>query len=498
MSPDQPRLRKVQAQADLSSPDIKALSKEVSYDELSQHNTKESCWVVIYDKVWDVTDFLNTHPGGAQIILKHAGSDLTLLYDGAHDKTLVERTLPPDCLIGKCDQEMAVKIANRPPSELDLNLDIRLPYPPLNAILNVQDFEQAANSYLSPEALAYYSSGAEDEVSLREAQSIFSRITFRPRVLRDVSRIDTTRKMLGRPSSLPIYISPTGQSRYAHMKGDVCITRACGSEGILWCMPTTANHEEVFAWRVDPQQPLALQLYTGQDYDKTRALLRKAEALGVCAIFLTVDSPVIGRRERDDRAKVAKWGEDAMLSQGIAKAGSTHLLNPRLTWADLAWIREATSLPLVLKGIQTVEDAVEAYNHGVDGIVLSNHGGRSLDTAQSPLMVLLEIRRHAAHLVTDPEIRKKFEIFIDGGFRRGTDVIKALALGASAVGIGRPALYALTCSYGQQGVTRLINMLRNEIETSMALLGATNLDELVPQMVNVERLEGEVQPKSKM
>lgn len=240
-----------------------------------------------------------------------------------------------------------------------------------------------------------------------------------------MSRIYTTREILGRPSSLPIYISPTGQSRHAHLTGGVCFTRACGTEGILWCMPTTANHEDVFHSRVDPQQPLSLQLHTGLDYDKTRALLRKAEALGVCAIFLTVDSPVIGRWERDDPVEVANE-EDVMQSQGIAKAGSTHLLNPCLTWADLAWIRETTSLPLVLKGIQTVEDAVEAYNHGVDGIVLSNHCGRSLDTAQSPLMVLLEIRKHAAHLVTDPEIRKRFEIFIDGGFRRGTDGLGAL------------------------------------------------------------------------
>ncbi|KAL8383250.1 hypothetical protein RB595_006820 [Gaeumannomyces hyphopodioides] len=481
----------------LDGPEVKALTREVSWDELRQHSTRESCWVVIHGRVWDVTGFLNAHPGGAQVILKCAGSDMTRPYADIHDEELVGKTLPPAALIGKCDEALAEKIGTWDFVERDPGLGLEKPYPRLNAILNLDDFEKAAKAYLSPEAWAYYSSGAEDEKSLGEARDIFSRITLRPRVLRDVSRIDTSREILGRLSPLPIYISPTGQSRYAHADGDLCISRACGSEGILWCMPTTANHDRVCRGRIHPQQPLALQLYTGKDYEKTRALLHKVRALGVGAIFLTVDSPVIGRRERDDRVKVAN-GEDVLVAQGTAKAGSLHLLNPHLTWDDLKWIRETTGLPLILKGVQTVEDAVEAYNRGLDGIVLSNHGGRSLDTAQSPMMVLLEIRKHAAHLVTDAAVRRKFQIMVDGGFRRGTDIIKALALGASAVGIGRPTLYALTCSYGEQGVARLINLLRNEIETNMALLGASRLDELVPAMVNVERLEHEVQPRSKL
>ncbi|KAL8298929.1 hypothetical protein RB597_007518 [Gaeumannomyces tritici] len=472
--------------------EMKASTREVSWDELRQHSTKESCWVVIHGKVWDVTGFINAHPGGAQVILKHAATDMTRPYADVHDEELVEKTLPSTAFIGKCDEALAEKISTWDFVERDPGSG-----PRLNAILNLDDFEKAAKAYLSPEAWAYYSSGAEDERSLGEARDIFSRVTLRPRVLRDVSRIDTSREILGRFSPLPIYISPTGQSRYAHPDGELCISRACGGEGILWCMPTTANHDRICRGRVHPQQPLALQLYTGRDYEKTRALLLQAKALGVSAIFLTVDSPVIGRRERDDRVKVAN-GEDVLVAQGTAKAGSLHLLNPSLTWEDLGWIRETTGLPLVLKGVQTVEDAVEAYNRGLDGIVLSNHGGRSLDTAQSPMMVLLEICKHAPHLVADVAVRRRFQVMVDGGFRRGTDIIKALALGASAVGIGRPALYALTCSYGEEGVARMINMLRNEIETSMALLGASRLDELVPAMVNIERLEHEVQPRSRL
>lgn len=154
-------------------------------------------------------------------------------------------------------------------------------------------------------------------------------------------------------------------------------------------------------------------------------------------------------------------------------------------------------MPLVLKGVQTVEDAVLAYDHGVQGIVLSNHGGRSLDTAQAPIITLLEIRKHAPHLLAS-EIRDKFQVFVDGGFRRGTDVLKALALGASAVGIGRPFLYSMTANYGEAGVTRLLQMFRDEIETSMALVGATTVEELVPEMINSERAESEMSRRIKL
>jgi L-lactate dehydrogenase (cytochrome) len=173
------------------------------------------------------------------------------------------------------------------------------------------------------------------------------------------------------------------------------------------------------------------------------------------------------------------------------------LLNPLLTWDDLKWLRQTTKLPVVLKGIQTVEDAVLAQAHGASGIVLSNHGGRSLDTAQSPILTLLEIRRYAPHLLEKP-IRDKFQVFLDGGFRRGTDVIKAIALGASAVGVGRPVLYSLCADYGEEGLKRLIQILRTEVTTNMALAGAKSVEELVPELVNTERAEREVSRRVKL
>lgn len=259
-------------------------------------------------------------------------------------------------------------------------------------------------------------------------------------------------------------------------------------------MPTTAAHEAVFNARTSSDQPLFFQLYANRDRQKTQVLLRKMEKLGAAAIFLTVDSPVLGRRERDDRVKVA---DGELLSTGVAKASSAGLLNPLLTWEDVDWIRRDTNIPIVIKGIQTVEDAILAHKHGVHGIVLSNHGGRSLDTAQSPILTLLEIRKHAPHLLSN-ETRGKFQVFIDGGIRRGTDVLKALALGASAVGVGRPFLYALTAGYGERGVRRLVEMLRTEIETNMALMGAVCIDELVSEMINSERAERDMSRRVKL
>ncbi|KAI3322346.1 glycolate oxidase [Xylariaceae sp. AK1471] len=461
--------------------------------EVAKHNTKQDCWVVINGRIWNVSEFLEDHPGGASVIFKYAGQDATEAYDEVHDTELVTSTLASTKCLGnvrpnslpKPRQEVAV-----PTTEVAA----KTAYPPLWSIVNVDDFEKVAQSYLTPTGWAYYAAGAEDEVSLTDTRRLFRMITFRPRVLRRVEPVSAAVKILGHPSSLPIYISPTGLGRYAYRNAESVLACAAGKEGVIYCMPTTAAHESVFAARSKPDQPLFFQLYTTRERTKAQAMIRKLEGLGAGALFLTVDSPVLGRREKDERVKVAD-GQQA--SSGVAKAGSLGLLNPMLSWDDLKWIRETTSIPLVLKGIQTVEDAVLAYDHGVQGIVLSNHGGRSLDTAQAPILALLEIRKHAPHLLT-PAARDKFQIFLDGGFRRGTDVLKALALGASAVGIGRPFLYSMTANYGEAGVARLLQMLRLEIETSMALAGATTVEELVPEMINSERAESEVSRRVKL
>jgi len=170
-------------------------------------------------------------------------------------------------------------------------------------------------------------------------------------------------------------------------------------------------------------------------------------------------------------------------SIGIAKA-NTGFINADLDWEMIDWLRKSTKLPIVIKGIQSVEDAVSAFHHKVDGIVLSNHGGRSQDTAQPPLLTLLEIDKYAPHI-----LGKHMQVFVDGGIRRGTDIIKALALGATAVGIGRPVLYSMSGGYGEHGIRRMIQILRNELQTNMAFIGVSNVREIERSMVNTRKLE---------
>ncbi|KAH7313773.1 cytochrome b2 [Stachybotrys elegans] len=466
--------------------------------EVARHCSKESCWVVIHGKVWDVTDFMAEHPGGAGVILRCAGRDATEAYDQVHAASLVDETLPPSCCKGELDPETTSCLVTRSAAPSTGSSSQPAQFPPLTSIVSVDDFEKVAQSYLTPAGWAYYCSGADDEYSIADARRLFRKIALRPRILRRVEPVSTAINLLGCPSSLPIYFSPTGQGKYAYREADAesVIAAAAGREGLVYCMPTSAVHDVVFGAKSMPEQRLFFQLYTGRDREKTKALLRKVEALGATAIFLTVDSPVLGKRERDDRIRAAE-GDDTILTGGFAKKSSMGLLNPLLSWEDLTWIREATSLPLVIKGVQTVEDAVLAHAHGADGIVLSNHGGRSQDTAQAPILTLLEIRRHAPSLLTSP-IKERFQVLLDGGVRRGTDVVKALALGATAVGIGRPVLYSMCAGYGERGLRRLASIFRAEIETNMALAGARNVGELVPEMVNSERAEKEVSRRIKL
>ncbi|KAF9875135.1 hypothetical protein CkaCkLH20_07401 [Colletotrichum karsti] len=465
----------------------------VSGTELAKNNTKDSCWVVIHGQVWDVTDFLDEHPGGARLIFKCAGRDATEDYDSIHNPDLIAETLSPERCLGPVDPSALPQESSSPPEPEKP----KPAFPHLGAIINADDFEKVAEKYLSEIGWAYYCSGAEDEYSIQDSRRIFRRLALRPRVLRNVDSIDTSISILGLPSSLPFYISPTGQAKYAHPEAETLLSKAAGKEGILYCMPTkpSASIDSIFGARVSETQPLFFQLYVDRNREKAQATIRKAESLGAKAIFVTVDSPVIGKRERDERLAV---GDEPMSEpSGTAKTTATGLLNAGLAWSDLKWIRETTKLPIVIKGIQSVEDALIAHQHGVEGIILSNHGGRSQDTAQAPILTLLEIRRYAPQLLA-PETKARFQIFVDGGIRRGTDILKALALGASAVGIGRPFLYSMTAGYGEAGVRRLVQILRHELETNMALAGAARVEDIVPEMVNSERAEKEVTGRVKL
>jgi L-lactate dehydrogenase (cytochrome) len=242
--------------------------------------------------------------------------------------------------------------------------------------------------------------------------------------------------------------------------------------------------------RVNEEQPVFWQLYADRDLDKSVAFVRRVERAGVKAIWLTVDSPVVGKRERDERATASGAGTETMeeivgsdRTTGLA-ATNTGFINAGIDWSIVDWLRRITTLPIVIKGIQCHEDAAIAFEHKVNGIVLSNHGGRSQDTAQPPLLTLLEINRFAPHI-----LGKHMEVFVDGGVRRGTDIIKALALGATAVGIGRPTLFSMAGGFGSYGVRRMIQILRKELQINMAMIGARSIGELDASMLNVRQLE---------
>ncbi|PCH32971.1 hypothetical protein WOLCODRAFT_134829 [Wolfiporia cocos MD-104 SS10] len=490
------------------------MSRTWSLDEVSKHNTTKSCWVIIKNKVYDVTEFLPEHPGGSSIILKYAGRDATAAYEPIHPPDALHKNLPAQKHLGTLDTQGAETLKKANEQRRKTKDEIRVEQaqkkkPPVSRILSVKEMEDVALRVLSFKAAAYYSTGADDEITLSENARAFSRFFFRPRVLRPISSVDPSTTILGFQSSLPIFVSGTGLAKLGHPLGEANITRGCGRTALIQMVSTYASlsASEVAAARLSPAQPLFFQLYKHADDARAAALLREIETLGYNAVFLTVDAPVAGNRERDVRAPfeleaqereieaeargVAETegleGEPEMPDQGVDEddgGTATPFLNitdHNMTFEKtIPWLRRNTKLPIVLKGIQCVEDAVLAAEAGVDGILLSNHGGRQLEYSPPPLEVLYQLRQQR------PDVFDKLEVYVDGGVRRGTDVLKALCLGAKAVGLGRAFLYAQS-AYGEAGVVQVARIMQREIVLGMRLLGVTSVSELRPELV--ERID---------
>lgn len=367
----------------------------------------------------------------------------------------------------------------------------RASLPPLTQCLNMHDFEQVGRMAMSPEAWAYYSSAADDNEAMHENEAVFRRIWFRPRVLRDVKHVDPSTYILGIPTSLPIYVTATALGRMGHPEGEKNLTRAAARTDLIQMIPTLASCtlDEIVGARDENGAPTQFfQMYVNADRRITLDMIRRAERADVKALFVTVDAPQLGRREKDMRMHFSDEGSDIQKGdvnreEGAARAIST-FIDPSLTWEDVLWIRNSTHLPVLLKGVQTWEDAVIAAEMGLAGVVLSNHGGRQLDFARSGMEVLAEV---VPALKARNLYGPQFQVLVDGGFRRGTDVLKAIALGATAVGIGRPLLYAYS-AYGVEGAVRAINLLRNEIEVDLGLIGARTLKDVVPEMLDLSAL----------
>jgi 4-hydroxymandelate oxidase len=352
--------------------------------------------------------------------------------------------------------------------------------------LNLFEYEQLATKCLSQMALDYYASGAWDEVTLRDNRAAFERFKLRPRVLVDVSDRNLTTKVLGQPLQMPLFIAPMAFQCLANPQGEVATATAAASGGVGMVLSTlsTKSIEEVAAVCHDTNlhTPQWFQLYIHKDRGLTRALVERAYAAGYKALCITVDAPVLGRRERDKRNEFA-------LPVGIQLANLTTLsglnipheegesglftyvaqqLNPAVTWDDLEWFESLCPLPLVLKGILRGDDAARAVECGAKAIVVSNHGGRQLDGAIASLDALAEVVK---------AVDGRAEVLFDGGIRRGTDILKALALGAKAVLLGRPVLWGLAVA-GEAGVAHVIEIVRDELDVAMALSGCASVEKI--------------------
>ena len=338
--------------------------------------------------------------------------------------------------------------------------------------LNVLDYERQAESVLEPGAFGYYAGGAADEEALAGNVDAWRRLRLRPRVLVDVTAVSTETTVLGTPVSMPLLVAPTAIQRLAHPDGEAGMARAAAAAGTLMCLSTIATATPADVATAAPDGPRWFQLYVFRERGVTRELIAQAVEHGYSAIVLTVDAPRLGRRERDFRT--AFRVPEEIVVPGFAAAmggweGATPLellgaIDPALTWDDLDEVRSFSELPLVLKGIQTAEDAELACEHGVDAIVVSNHGGRQLDAVAPTAELLPEIVAAVAG---------RLEVYVDGGIRRGSDAVKALALGARAVLAGRAPLWGLACD-GEAGARNVLELLRAEIELTLALLGCTS------------------------
>jgi 4-hydroxymandelate oxidase len=355
--------------------------------------------------------------------------------------------------------------------------------------VNIFELEAIARERLSRDAFDYYVGGAHDEVTLRENRAAYDRLAIAYRVLVDVSRRELATTVLGQRVAMPILVAPTAFHRLATAEGVVATARAAGAAGTVMILSTlsTSTVESVVA---AASGPIWFQLYVYRDRKATEGLVRRAEAAGCKALVLTVDAPLLGRRERDVRNRfrlppglaVANmlpegYGEvpEAAADSGLA-AYVASLLDPSLSWRDVSWLRSITELPILVKGIVRPDDALRAADAGVAGVVVSNHGGRQLDTSPATLDVLPEIvDALAAH-------GHRLEILMDGGVRRGTDVLKALALGAKAVLVGRPILWGLAAD-GEAGATYVLRLLRDELDLAMALAGAPTVGEITRDLV---------------
>lgn len=467
----------------------------------------------------------------ARAQLTHVNQDATAEFDKIHAEDVVE-DLPSGSYLGKLDPSTAgalnVPVPNSAPVVAANSKEVL----PLALCVRATDFQPEAHKVLDRRAWIYMVSSANSGLSLEGNLNSWSQVTFRPRVMRNVDNGNSRTSILGQPAIVPFFVPPMGTMGMAHPDGEFELMRALVRKGVHGVLSTASSKplekvmqfhdQEIAKFGGKQKNPsrLFFQLYIPVDRQKAIELIRKVREAGYLGLWITVDTPTLGKRTEDRRNQAVEALEDGQdhsniftrfaadndseneFAPAVGARPAPGQLSPSISWDDLEWIREEWPGPIVLKGIQTAEDARLAAEYDCQGILLSNHGGRQQHSAPSALATLLEIRTYC------PEVLEKLEVFLDGGCRDGADILKALALGATAVGVGRPFLYALA-AYGSKGVEKLIDselfglilhalpylntdvvfaVLSEEVALGMALLGVTSLDQLRPEMVNAQLL----------
>lgn len=330
----------------------------------------------------------------------------------------------------------------------------------LSELINLFDFEQMAATKMTRMAYEYVASGAADEVTLRWNREGFDNIKLNTTVLNDISKLDTKLSLFGQELAHPILIAPTAFHRIMHPEAEIATAKGAGIASATYVVSsfTTTPLEEIIKVAT---QPLWFQLYVRDDRAYTKDLIQKAESLGYQALCVTVDTPTPGIRDRQARVGFA-LPDDVIAHYSLGEIGAPK--NP-ITWKDIEWLQTFTKIPVLLKGIMNPIDAVKAVQSGVSGIIVSNHGARNLDTVPSTIEVLPQIA---------DKVNQQIPILLDGGVRRGTDVMKAIALGAKAILVGKPICYGLACG-GATGVAKVLQILNHELLLAMMLTGRVSL-----------------------
>lgn len=454
------------------------LDLKIPVAEFIKHNVLSDLWVAIDGKVYDLTQFAKLHPGGVNVLYKYAGKEATEAFGRQHGKSIID-ILPPDAYKGQLDGILEKPVK----TEEELRIEaLQASKPPINAMFNVNDFEYVAKKVMPKEMYTFFATGSDDEATLRECHAAYSRVFFRPRILTNTNTIDLLTIMLGHKVKLPIYVTAFAGQAYLTDGAERTLAKIANDKGMMYMCPRLSSipvgevlkqlDEGSQMWSQccvhwgDPE--IALQVEELNKYPE------------ITAIFITTDAALGGNREKDFKVRLEETN-----SPELARYSSQTKPYPAMTWDMVMKVKNNTTKSVVLKGVQRSEDVLKACELGLDGVVLSNHGGRQLDYSQPPLEVLAE---------TMPLLRKqpyydptKFNVFIDGGVRRGNDVIKALALGASGVGMGKAFAYALA-SYGEDGARKLVDLIEAELVRNMKLLGASQVRVLNESFLNLKGL----------